>query len=179
MIKRREFIKFLSSAALIELLFPVPFSFSQSVDEYRNSALKLLINLILPVKSVDIFKQTTILKDINDGIDENSKFAQIAEFGVKWLDFNSNLLYQKEKFTELQENQQLEILNYTFNSSQSAYPAESGKPWTDIRYGKTFLSTIRSVSINKFYTSEAGWKFVGYQGPPQFGGHPNYTNCSN
>lgn len=179
MIKRREFIKYLSSAAIIEILLPLPFSFSQSLDDYRNSVIKLVINLILPVKTVDIIKQTTILTDINNGISENSRFAQIVEFGIKWLDFNSGLLYQKNKFTELQENQQLEILNYTFNSSQSAYPAEPGKPWTDLRYGKAFLSTIRSVVINKFYTSEAGWKFVGYKGPPQFGGHPNYANCTN
>lgn len=178
MINRRDFIKYLSSAALINFLIPIPFSISQSNDDYRNSVISILIKFILPVKSIDIIKQTQILSELNKRITENAKLKEVINYGIQWLDFNSNLLYQKEKFAELQEQEQLEILNYTFNSTQSAYPAEPGKPWTDIRYGQLFLNNLRSFTMNEFYTSEAGWKFVGYNGPPQHKGNLDYSKCS-
>jgi len=179
MINRRNFIKYLSSAAIINYIFPVPFSISQSNNDYRDSVISLLINLILPVKSIDIIKRTGILSDLNSKISDNPKMRDIVDYGIKWLNFNSNLLYQKEKFVELDADQQLEILNYTFNSFQSAYPAEPDKPWTDIRYGKLFLNNLRTYTMNEFYTSETGWKFVGYNGPPQFMGNPDYSKCTN
>jgi len=179
MINRRNFIKFLSSAAIINFILPVPFSYSQSNNDYRDSVISVLINLILPVKSIDIIKQTKILSGLNNKISENPKMNEIVEYGIRWLGFNSKLLYQKEKFVELKQEEQIEILNYTFNSTQSAYPAEPDKPWTDIRYGQLFLNNLRNFAINKFYTSEAGWKYVGYNGPPQFKGNPDYSICTN
>lgn len=179
MINRRNFIKYLSSAAVINFIFPVPFSFSQSKNDYRNSVIELLINLILPVKSMGIIKQTNIVSDFIKQVSASSKINQVVNYGIQWLDFNSSLLYQKGKFVELRQEEQIEILNYTFNSAQSAYPAEPDKPWTDIRYGKLFLNNLRSFTMNNFYTSETGWKYVGYDGPPQYKGNPDYTKCSN
>lgn len=178
MLSRRSFIKYVSSVAAINFLIPVPLSFSKSEDVYKQSVIKTLINLILPLRTINLATETHILSEFNKRLSENSKLNQIVEYGIQWLDFNSQLLYKKDKFLALNKQEQLEILNYTVNSRQSVYPAEQNKPWTDIRVGKSLFNNLRSFTMNEFYTSEAGWKFVGFSGPPQWSGNLDYSKCS-
>lgn len=41
-----------------------------------------------------------------------------------------------------------------------------------------FFRMVRADTFEGFYTNPISWGFIGYEGPPQFGGYRDYASCS-
>jgi len=173
---RRNFIKYLSSTALLSLIVPVDLSFGQSISTYKDRMISRFIEIILPIDN-NIINKVVFTSKLRENLRNNSNAKKIIDYGIKWFDHNAFLLYQKSQFLQLTKTEQLDIVNFTVNNSVSLEKPDPTKPWTDIRYGKLFFNNLRSFTFNEFYTSQAGWKFLDYSGPPQFSGNLDYTKC--
>ncbi len=173
---RRNFIKYVSSTTLLSLIIPIDLSFGQS--SYKDRVISKFIDLILPLNNSAILNIETFRSKLNQNLRNNANAEKIIDYGIKFFDHNANLLYQKPQFLQLSKTEQLEIINFTINNTVSLDKPNPSKPWTDIRYGKMFFNNLRSFVMNEFYSSPAGWKFTGYNGPPQFGGNLDYTKCT-
>lgn len=175
---RRDFIKHLSSTALLSLIIPVDLSFSQTSTSYEDKFIAKMIDIILPVNNIGILNPDMFRAKLQKNLRNNSNAQKVIDYGVKWFDHNANLLYQKRQFLQLTSTEQLEIINFTINNTVSLENPDPMRPWTDVRYGKMFFNNLRSFTIHEFYSSPEGWKYLGYTGPPQFGGNPDYSKCS-
>ena len=174
---RRNFIKYLSSTALLSLIVPVDLSFGQSISTYKDRMISRFIEIILPIDNNIINKEISTSK-LQENLRNNANAEKIIDYGIKWFDHNAFLLYQKSQFLQLTKTEQLDIVSFTVNNNVSLEKPDPTKPWTDIRYGKLFFNNLRSFTFNEFYTSQVSWKFLDYIGPPQFSGNLDYTKCS-
>jgi gluconate 2-dehydrogenase gamma chain len=85
--------------------------------------------------------------------------------GIRWLELESSKRFDKS-FTSLSNAQQLQIVD------DIAYPAKA-KP--EFLQGVTFFTLMRNLTVTGFYTTEVGFKDVGYMGnvPNQWNGVPD------
>ncbi|MDR3715722.1 MAG: gluconate 2-dehydrogenase subunit 3 family protein [Puia sp.] len=127
----------------------------------------------------------TVLGDIiipRDEVSGSASDAKVAEFiefivkdkpehqtplrgGLRWLDLHSLEKFEKP-FKDLTEKQQLEIVD------SIAYPKKA-KP--EDKQGVTFFTLMRNLTLTGFYTTEIGFKDLGYVGnrPNQWNGVPD------
>jgi hypothetical protein len=84
--------------------------------------------------------------------------------GLRWLDLHSIKKFEKS-FRDLPEEQRLAIVD------SIAYPKKA-KP--EDKQGVTFFTLMRNLTITGFYTTEIGFKDIGYVGnrPNQWNGVP-------
>lgn len=127
----------------------------------------------------------TILADIiipKDEVSGNASDAKVADFiayivkdepdyqtplrgGLRWLDIHCLNTYQKA-FKDCSTQQQIEVVD------QIAYP-EKAKP--EMSYGVQFFNLMRNLTATGFYSTQIGWKDIGYVGntPNQWNGVPD------
>lgn len=74
--------------------------------------------------------------------------------GIRWLDFQCMTRYESA-FKDATEKQQLEMVN------EIAYP-ELAKP--EMKQGVSFFNLMRDLTATGFYTTEMGFKDLGYVG---------------
>jgi gluconate 2-dehydrogenase gamma chain len=84
--------------------------------------------------------------------------------GLRWLDMACLKQYEKT-FIDCSKEQQLEMVNLI------AYPKKA-KP--EYQQGSNFFTLIRNFTVTGFYTTEIGFKDLGYMGnkPHQWNGVP-------
>ena len=127
----------------------------------------------------------TVLSDIiipKDDISGSASDVKVADFigfmvndkpdelqvplrgGIRWLELESVKRFEKA-FTSLTHEQQLQIID------DIAYPKKA-KP--EFLQGVAFFNLMRNLTISGFYTTEMGFKDLGYLGnrPNQWNGVP-------
>ena len=131
------------------------------------------------------FATITVLADIiipKDEVSGNASDAKVADFiefivkdepdfqtplrgGLRWLDIHCLNTYQKA-FKDCSAQQQIEMVD------QIAYPAKA-KP--EMAFGVSFFNLMRNLTATGFYSTEMGWKDIGYVGnrPNQWNGVPD------
>jgi hypothetical protein len=85
--------------------------------------------------------------------------------GLRWLDLQSFKRFGKA-FTDTASTQRLSLID------EIAYPAKA-KP--EMMQGVHFFNLMRDLTASGFYTTEMGWKDIGYEGNKanQWNGAPN------
>lgn len=127
----------------------------------------------------------TVLGDIiipKDGVSGSASEAKVPDFiefivkdmpehqipmrgGLRWLDLQCLNRYGKQ-FKDCTSQQQIELVD------KIAYPKKA-KP--EMQQGVAFFSLMRNLTASGFYTTEMGYKDVGYIGnvPNQWNGVPD------
>lgn len=120
------------------------------------------------------FATITVLADIiipKDEVSGSASEAKVADFieyivkdepdyqtpvrgGLRWLDIHCLNNYQNA-FKDCNAEQQIEMID------QVAYPAKA-KP--EMSYGVSFFNLMRNLTATGFYSTEMGWKDIGYVG---------------
>lgn len=130
------------------------------------------------------FATITALADIiipKDEVSGSASDAKVADFieyivkdepdyqtplrgGLRWLDIYCLNNYEKA-FKDCSVQQQVEVVD------QIAYPAKA-KP--EMSYGVSFFNLMRNLTATGFYSTQIGWKDIGYAGnqPNQWNGVP-------
>lgn len=121
--------------------------------------------------------------------------------GIQYIDEFSKRKFGKE-FLQLESKNQLEILEDFEKALQILYrksPYLPSQKWRnrifvrkkrlDYRMnlllggvnaeGARFFRTLKWEMFDAFYSNPISWKMIGYQGPPQFSGYPDYGKCKN
>ena len=144
-------------------------------DTIKNSA-----KFLTPEESatITVLADIIIPKDDVSGSASDAKVADFIEFivkddpdyqtplrgGLRWLDLQCLDRYQKA-FKDCSADQQIEMID------QIAYPAKA-KP--EMAAGVSFFNLMRNLTTTGFYSTEMGWKDIGYVGnkPNQWNGVP-------
>lgn len=124
--------------------------------------------------SPEEFTTITVLADIiipKDEVSGSASDAKVADFiefivkddpgfqvpmrgGLRWLDMHCLNHYEKA-FKDCSPQQQIEVVD------QIAYP-EKAKP--GMSAGVSFFNLMRNLTATGFYSTEMGWKDIGYVG---------------
>ena len=128
--------------------------------------------------TITILADIIIPRDEVSGSASDAKVADFIEFivkdkpehqtpmrgGLRWLELRSLKQFEKT-FRELAQEQRMQIVDAI------AYPKKV-KP--EDKQGANFFSLIRNLTITGFYTTEIGFKDIGYVGnrPNQWNGVP-------
>ncbi len=127
----------------------------------------VLADIIIPKDNIsgsatDVKVPEFIAFIVNDRPDE---FQVPLRGGIRWLDLESSKRFDKS-FVNLSNTQQLQIVD------DIAYPAKA-KP--EFSQGVTFFNLMRNLTVTGFYTTEVGFKDIGYMGnrPNQWNGVPD------
>lgn len=85
--------------------------------------------------------------------------------GLRWLDMQCLKMFDKS-FADCNQQQRIKIVDAI------AYP-EKAKP--EMKQGVAFFSLMRNLTATGFYSTEIGWKDMGYMGntPNQWNGVPD------
>jgi hypothetical protein len=71
----------------------------------------------------------------------------------------------------------MEILNMAYASKTLSGRGGISNQYGSMLPGILLINHLIRETIEIFYTSDAGWKVVGYQGPPQWKGNLDYDKC--
>ena len=128
--------------------------------------------------TVAVLSDIIIPKDEASGSATDAKVPEFIDFmmrdkpehqtpmrgGLKWLDLDCMKRYEKS-FKDLSAEQQIAVVD------RIAYPKKA-KP--EDKAGVNFFSLLRNFTVTGFYTTEMGYKDVGYVGnkPNQWNGVP-------
>jgi hypothetical protein len=131
------------------------------------------------MSTITVLADIIIPKDEVSGSASEAKVPEFIEFivkdmpehqtpmrgGLRWLDLKCLNLYGKP-FTGCTSQQQIEMVE------QIAYPKKA-KP--ENQQGVAFFNLMRNLTATGFYSTEMGWKDVGYIGntPNQWNGVPD------
>ena len=131
------------------------------------AVISVLADIIIPKDDIsgsatDVKVPEFIAFIVNDKPDE----LQVPlRGGIRWLELESLKRFDRS-FVNLSNTQQLQIVD------DIAYPAKA-KP--EFLQGVTFFNLMRNLTVTGFYTTEAGFKDIGYMGnkPNQWNGVPD------
>ncbi len=125
------------------------------LNEHEFATLHVLCDLILPADDVSPAASSTGTPEYIDLLCRgNEKLALIYHGGLAWLDSTCISLHDVP-FREASNPQQVSILE------KLAYREKTPPEWQS---GARFFDWARRMTIDGYYTSEAGYKDVGYKG---------------
>ncbi len=133
-------------------------------DEY--STITVLADIIIPKDDVSGSASDAKVADFIEFIvKDDPDFQTPMRGGLRWLDMHCLNAYQKG-FKDCTPEQQIEVVD------QIAYP-EKAKP--EMSQGVSFFNLMRNLTATGFYSTEMGWKDIGYVGnrPNQWNGVPD------
>ena len=118
------------------------------------------------------------MKEIDQIVGKNDRYHEIYQLGIEWLDKKAKEHFGKESFLDVSLEGQIHILELAETRKLSRFDkllefVEFGKS----NVGKRFFELVKKQTFTAFYTHPIGWQVVGYQGPPQWSGHLDYSHC--
>ncbi|MDU8887138.1 gluconate 2-dehydrogenase subunit 3 family protein [Yeosuana sp. MJ-SS3] len=125
------------------------------LTEYELSTIAVLCDIILP--SNDEYGSATEagVKEFIEFIVKDLPYHQVPiRGGLMWLDGYSNKLFNKE-FVSCTNAEQLQICD------QIAYPEKTKQ---ELKQGEHFFTLMRNLTLTGYYTTEMGFKDLGYKG---------------
>jgi hypothetical protein len=193
---RRRFIGFVSYYSFLFLLVPGNLALSSSdqkaaspspadsikggfkfFNPHQAQVLEEVTSLIVPSDESPGAKEARVVFEIDKAIANNQELEHSYARGIEALDFMAKQLAGRDNFLDLSQDEMMEILDMAYAtkslSSRGSLPIQFG----NMLPGILLVNHLIPKTIEIFYMSEAGWKVVGYQGPPQWKGNLDYAKC--
>jgi hypothetical protein len=195
---RRKFIRIIGLLTFLSLLIPATYSYFlrkgrkkipftprnllkgefEFFTPYQATLVEEVTSLIIPTDNDPGAREAGAVFELDRIVSGSDKLKQLYIEGIEWLDYMAKKISNKESFIDLSHDEKIKILQI----------ADSGRlpyihkvylfiKYRNTRIARTFFSIIKEQTFESFYTSEIGWKVVGYQGPPQWSGHLDYYKC--
>ena len=196
---RRKFIGIITSFSVLSSLFPSNYLLSVwALDDknpsksqkllkgkfkffspYQATVIEEVTSLIIPSDNSPGAREAGIVFAIDNSISENKRLQTIYQKGIEWLDFKAKELTGRDSYLDLNQDERIEILNIA-DQYRSSLSRRAIAPAVDREnlIGNQFFKDVVRRTIDIFYTSDLGWKAVGYHGPPQWAGNLNYNKCN-
>lgn len=135
-------------------------------DAHEMATITVLADIIIPKDDVSGSASEAKVPEFIEFIVKDMPAHQVPmRGGLRWLDMQSYKQFEKA-FKDCSKEQQIKLVD------QIAYP-EKAKP--EMAQGVAFFSLMRNLTATGFYTSEMGYKDLGYMGnsPNQWNGVPD------
>ena len=196
---RRKFIGIITSFSVLSSLFPSNYLLSVwALDDknpsksqkllkgkfkffspYQATVMEEVTSLIIPSDNSPGAREAGIVFAIDNSISENKRLQTIYQKGIEWLDFKAKELTGRDSYLDLNQDERIEILKIA-DQYRSSLSRRAIAPAVDREnlIGNQFFKDVVRRTIDIFYTSDLGWKVVGYHGPPQWAGNLDYSKCS-
>ncbi len=161
-ISRRDFLRFVLGGGLLAAsayLFKETLRPSQlSRDEERT--LEALLDTLIPADETPGALQFGVAEKIKAKVSEEDRYRLLIRKGCAWLDDTARKSNSKS-FGVLSEKDRDLIL-------ESALKSDAGS------VQRIFFQQIRADAFHYYYSDRRSWARIGYNGPPQPDGFPNY-----
>lgn len=159
-------------------------------DEHEYALVATIATLIIPTDDTPGAAEAGAVDFIDHLVAESTKHQKIYRQGLRWVDAFSQQHHGKEyDFLKLGMPEQIELLRIIDRSNRihgrrssnffAKVDIKLGIFWDEIfGIGKNakFFYHIRRHTIQAYYSSELSWKGIGYFGPPQPEGYPDFMN---
>jgi len=196
---RRKFIGIITSFSVLSSLFPSNYLLSVWALENKNplksqkllkdkfkfftpyqaTVIEEVTSLIIPSDNSPGAREAGVVFVIDNSMSENNRLQTLYLQGIEWLDLMSKMLSGENSFLDLNQDEMIEILNIADQKKSLLYKeANIPRVDRDKNIGSLFFDNLVRQTFNIFYTSDLGWKVVGYHGPPQWAGNLNYNKCN-
>lgn len=129
------------------------------------AVISILADIIIPADEVSGSATEAGVPDfIEFMVKDKPEYQVPMRGGIRWLNVQSFKLFEKD-FAGLSAEQRITIVD------KIAYPAKAAP---DMQQGVSFFNLMRNLTASGFYTTEMGWKDIGYKGnrPNQWNGVP-------
>ena len=188
---RRKFIGIITSFSVLSSLFPSNYLLSVWALENKNplksqkllkdkfkfftpyqaTVIEEVTSLIIPSDNSPGAREAGVVFVIDNSMSENNRLQTLYLQGIEWLDLMSKMLSGENSFLDLNQDEMIEILNIADQKKSLLYKeANIPRVDRDKNIGSLFFDNLVRQTFNIFYTSDLGWKVVGYHGPPQWAG---------
>lgn len=197
---RRKFIGTITLSSFLSLLIPTAYFFSlrntkkkkisltsrnlisgkfEFFTPYQATVIDEALSLIIPTDEDPGAKEAGVVFKLDGIVASSDKLKELYTKGIEWLDYMAERVFERESFLDLNHNEKVKILKIADSSGLSyIYKVFLFLRYRGTRTARGFFKTLKQQTIEVFYTSEMGWKVVGYDGPPQWSGNPDYNECS-
>jgi len=194
---RRKFIHIVTSFSVLSSFFPSNYLFSLWAEEKENplSSQKLLKDkfefftpyqatvveqvtaLIIPSDDSPGAREAGVVFEIDKTIVKNQMLKNSYAKGIEALHLMAKQLAGKDSFLDLNQDEMMEILNMAYASESLSSSGGVSNLYGTMLPGILLINHLIRQTIEIFYSSELGWKVVGYHGPPQWKGNLDYDKC--
>ena len=194
---RRKFIHIVTSFSVLSSFFPSNYLFSLWAEEKENtlSSQKLLKDkfefftpyqatvveqvtaLIIPSDDSPGAREAGVVFEIDKTIVKNQMLKNSYAKGIEALHLMAKQLAGKDGFLDLNQDEMMEILNIAYASESLSNRSAISNQYGSMLPGILLINHLIRQTIEIFYSSELGWKVVGYHGPPQWKGNLDYDKC--
>jgi Gluconate 2-dehydrogenase subunit 3 len=194
---RRRFIGLIASFSVVSSLLPfnsLSSLFASEKGDSLNSkrvlegnfkffnpnqaqVIEEVTSLIIPSDDSPGAKEAGVVFEIDKTIAENQRLKNSYTKGIESWNQMAKQLGGKDSFLDLNQDEKMEILNMAYASKSLARRGGVSDPYGAMLPGILLINHLIRQTIAIFYTSEVGWRLVGYQGPPQWKGNPDYDKC--
>jgi gluconate 2-dehydrogenase gamma chain len=122
---------------------------------HEMATLNLLTDILIPADDTSVSaSQAKVPQFIEFMAKDNPSFQVPLRGGLAWIDNQMRKTYGKP-FKECSQSEQIALID------QIAYPQQV-KP--EMKAGAAFFSLLRNLTASGYFSTEAGWKYLGYQG---------------
>ncbi len=159
-------------------------------DEHQYKLVATLAALIIPTDDTPGATEARVADFIDEKVAASKREQKAYKRGLNWLDSFSVQAYGTgNSFLSLDILKQIELLRSIDEARAMRYRKVSGyfqrlklkfdKIW-DNHFGvgnkSTFFAKVRRDVIHAFYSHPASWEGIGYFGPPQPEGYPDFSD---
>lgn len=146
---------------------------------YQASIIDDVANMLIPSDDSPGAREIGIVFEMDKFVSKSNRTKKLFRNGIEWLDYMSDKLFDGDSFLNLTTEQKAEILKIADPVGASFITkVYLFLRYRNIREAIRFFRFLKSKTFEMFYSSEAGWSFVDYDGPPQWSGNRDYNKCS-
>lgn len=144
---------------------------------HQATVIDEVTSLIIPSDDSLGAREAGVVFEIDKTIAANQKLKNSYSKGIEALDLMAKQLAGKDSFLGLSQDEKMEILSMAYASKSLSRSGGISDQYGGMLPGILLINHLIRQTIAIFYTSEVGWRLVGYQGPPQWKGNPDYDKC--
>lgn len=123
--------------------------------ELEMQKLNVLVDIIVPADEIsESATQANVPEFIEFMMKDQPSNQTVFRGGLMWLDHQANERNSKS-FLEISDSQRMEIID------DIAWPDKASK---EFETGVKFFNVLRNMTVTGFYTTEIGFKDIGYAG---------------
>jgi hypothetical protein len=194
---RRRFIYAITSFSVLSSFFPSNYLLSSRASERKTTlssqrlprdkfefftphqaqVIEEVTSLIIPSDNSPGAREAGVVFEIDKTIVMNQRLKNSYAKGIESLHLMAKQLAGKDSFLDLNQDEMMEILNIAYASTSLSTRGVIPNQYSSMLPGILLINHLIQQTIEIFYTSEIGWKVVGYQGPPQWKGNLGYAEC--
>ncbi|MDH4230750.1 MAG: gluconate 2-dehydrogenase subunit 3 family protein [Nitrospirota bacterium] len=156
-------------------------------NEHQYTLVATLAALFIPTDEAPGATEANVVEYIDNMVSLSKKSQSQYTQGLKWIDRVSERKYGKD-FLSLRVEEQIGLMRFADNAAAlrrrpvanivQRLDRKIESVWDDLTgvgEGSPFFHMLREDVFYGYYSNPVSWKVVGYYGPPQPVGYPDYS----